>query len=126
MKSTALLEHLEFREAGPNAQPLYVDKYGRVIRFTLKPAQTIKGHQVPDSPFYVVVLQGHGRFTDSHGIERRVGPNDLLLFQRGEQHSVCAEHEEFVFVGFLHGVPANASEKTGGELGRQEMRVWPL
>ncbi len=122
MKSAALLEHLEFRDAGPNAQPLYVDKYGRVIRFALKPGQTIKGHRVPDSPFYVVVLQGHGRFTDSHGEERRVGPNDLLLFQPGEEHSVSAENQDFVFVGFLQGAPSNTSEKTGGELSHQQAR----
>lgn len=122
MKSTALLEHLEFREAGPNAQPLYVDKNGRIIRFTLKPGQTIKGHEVPDSPFYVVVLQGHGSFTDAHGVERRVHPNDLLLFEPGEEHSVSAGDEELVFVGFLHGVPANTSEQVGGKLGHPGMR----
>ncbi len=116
MKSAGLLEHVEFREAGPNAQPLYVDKYGRVLRFALEPGQTIMGHQVPDSPFYVVVLQGHGRFTNSHGEQRRVGPNDLLLFQPGEEHSVSAENEEFVFVGFMQGAPSNTSDKTGGEL----------
>ncbi len=123
MKSTPLLEHLEFREASPNAQALYVDKNGRVIRFALKPGQSIKGHQVPDSPFYVVVLQGHGRFTGREGVEHRFGPNDLLLFDPSEEHSVIAD-DELVFVGFLHGAPTNTSDKTGGELGRQEARAW--
>ncbi len=124
MKSTALLEHLEFHEASPNAQALYVDRNGRVLRFALKPGQSIKGHQVPDSPFYVVVLKGHGRSIGREGIERRFGPHDLLLFDPGEEHSVVADDEELVFVGFLHGVPANTSDKTGGELGRQEVRAW--
>lgn len=124
MKSTGLLEHLEFREAGPNAQALYVDKSGRVIRFTLKPGQSIKGHHVPDSPFYVVVLKGHGRFAGREGVEQRFGPDDLLLFDPGEEHSIVAEDEELVFVGFLHGASANISDKTGGELGRQEETAW--
>jgi quercetin dioxygenase-like cupin family protein len=124
MKSTALFEHLEFREESPNAQALYVDKNGRVIRFTLKPGQSIKGHQVPDSPFYVVVLQGHGRFMGREGTEHRVGPNDLLIFDPGEEHSVVADDEELVFVGFLHGASANTTEKVGGELGRQEVTAW--
>ncbi len=123
MKSTALLEHLEFREANPNAQPLYVDKNGRVIRFALKAGQSIKGHQVPDSPFYVVVLKGHGRFVDRAGVEQRFGPNDLLLFDPGEEHSVFSDDEELVFVGFMHGASANTSEKVGGELGRQQARA---
>ncbi len=124
MRSTALLKDFEFHEARPNAQALYVDQHGRVIRFTLKPGQSIKAHRVPDSPFYVIVLKGHGRLTGSEGVERRFGPNDLVLFDPAEEHSIAADDEELVFVGFLQGVPANTSEKTGGQLSRQEMGIW--
>ena len=117
MKSTQLLSNLQFREAGPNADPLYVDQYGRAILFTLKPGQSIKGHEVPHSPFYVVVLKGHGLFAGADGQERRFGPDDLLIFEPGEDHLVRAAEEELVFVGFLHGAPGNTSDKIGGEIG---------
>ncbi len=120
MKSTSLLSNLQFREAGPHAEPLYVDQYGRAILFTLKPGQSIKGHEVPQSPFYVVVLKGHGFFGSAGGEERRFGPNDLLVFDPGEKHHVRAEDEELVFVGFLHGAPGNTSDRTGGDIGRSE------
>ncbi len=120
MKSTPLMSHLQFREAGPHADPLYVDQNGRVILFALKPGQSIKEHDVPQSPFYVVVLKGHGLFAGATGEERRFGPNDLLVFDPGEKHNVRAEDEELVFIGFLHGAPGNASHKTGGDIGRSD------
>ncbi len=55
MRTTHLLEDLEFHESAPNAAPLYVDEHGRVLRFTLKPGQSIREHDAPHSPFYVVV-----------------------------------------------------------------------
>ncbi len=116
MKATQILSQVKFRDAGPTGDPLYVDRNGRVILFALKPGQTIKGHEVPDSPFYVVVLQGHGFFAGSDGEERPAGPNDLLIFDQGEVHTVRAGADDLVFLGFLHGVPSNTSEKVGGEI----------
>ncbi len=116
MKATQLLAHLQFHDTNPNAEPLYVDKNGRVILFTLKPGQSIKGHEVPQSPFYAVVLRGHGFFAGSNRKEQRFGPDDLVIFDRGEEHFVRADNDELVFVGFLHGEPSNTSEKTGGEI----------
>ncbi len=51
MRTTNLLENLEFHGERPYAQPLYVDEHGRVIRFMLKPGQTIEEHRAPSSPF---------------------------------------------------------------------------
>lgn len=67
MKTAQLLEKLEFHDPHPYAQPLYVDAGGRIIRFMLKAGQSILEHNVPHSPFYVVVLQGHGIFKDAGG-----------------------------------------------------------
>lgn len=120
MYTTNLLQELEFHDANPHAQPIYVDKDGRVLRFMLKPGQSIREHSAPDSPFYVVILQGHGLFSGGDGQEQRVGPNDLLLFAPGEQHEVKALDEELVFVGFLQGVPGMRPYRIGGELGRGE------
>ncbi len=116
MKTTQLLADLQFRDANPNANPIYVDKNGRVILFMLKPGQSIKGHDVPQSPFYAVVLKGHGFFAGSDRKERRFGPDDLVIFEAGEEHSVRADREELVFVGFLHGESSNLSAKIGGEI----------
>ena len=119
MKAIALLSNLQFRDENPTADPLYVDKNGRAILFALKPGQNIKGHAIPHSPFYAVVLKGHGNFAGGDGKERRFGPNDLIVFDPGEDHFVRAEGEELVFVGFLRGEPSNASDKVGGEIGHR-------
>lgn len=116
MRATNLLENLEFHDASPYAQPLYVAEDGRVLRFMLKPGQSIDIHDVPSSPFYVVVIKGRGMFAGADGNEREFGPNDVLIFDKGEGHSVRALDEEFVFVGFLHGVEGTRPGKVGGLL----------
>lgn len=104
MQSFNLLEGLKFNEKNPNAEPLHVDPSGRALRFTLEPGQEIREHQVPSSPFFVVILQGKGVFTGKDGREQAFGPETLLVFDPGEKHSVRAL-EKLVFMGFLHGAP---------------------
>lgn len=118
MRSANLLADLQFHADAANAQPLWVDQYGRVIRFMLRPGQSIREHSVPTSPFYVVVVKGQGLFTGADGVEQRVGPGTLLTFDPNEAHTVAALDEELVFVGILHGAPGTRPEHTGGELGR--------
>lgn len=104
MKSINLLENWQFSDKGPHAEPLHVDRSGRAILFTLLPDQTIRAHNVPSSPFFVIILKGQGIFTGDDGVEQVVGPDTLLVFEPGEQHTVRAV-ENLVFVGFLHGAP---------------------
>jgi quercetin dioxygenase-like cupin family protein len=104
MKSINLFADWKFDEKGPHAEPLHVDRNGRAILFKLQPGQTICAHNVPSSPFFVVILEGQGVFTGGDGIERVAGPNTLLVFEPAEQHTVRAL-EQLVFVGFLHGAP---------------------
>lgn len=103
MKTIQLLENLEFHEQNPYAQPLHVAKTGRILRFTLKPGQEVVEHSAPDSPVYLMVLQGQGYFTGGQGEETQFGPNSLLIFEPGEAHSIRAGDEALVFVAFLHG-----------------------
>ncbi len=117
MKSIQLLNDLEFSEKHAEAEPLYVDRNGRIIRFELEPGQSIKEHNAPDSPFYAVVLQGKGVFAGGDGREQEFGPNSLLIFQPGENHTIRALGEKLVFVGFLHGAPSNVTDKVGGVVG---------
>lgn len=121
MKSAQLLDGLAFDNAKPHATALYVDKDGRAILWSLEPHQTIRDHHVPESPFYVVVLQGQGWFSGTDGKEEQVGPNTLLVFAPGERHHVRAEDERLVFVGFLHGAPGAVPNKVGGEMGRDKV-----
>ncbi len=104
MQSINLLDNETFNDKHSHAEPLHVDKEGRVILFTLKPGQFISEHQAPSSPFYVVILSGQGIFTSGDGVEHTVGPNTLLVFDPGEKHSVRALKENLAFIGFLHGV----------------------
>lgn len=117
MKTMPLLEELEFDNKDAHAQPLFVDRNGRVIRFTLKPGQSIKAHTSPSSPFYIVVLNGKGIFATPTGGEQTLGPNSLAIFDAQETHIVRALDEELVFIGFMRGEPSNVSMRTGGKLG---------
>jgi quercetin dioxygenase-like cupin family protein len=104
MKLINLLENLEFGNKDPHAEPLHVDRQGRAILFTLKPDQTIREHNAPSSPFFVVILKGKGVFAGGDGVGHTCEPNTLLVFDAGEQHTICSV-EGLVFVGFLHGAP---------------------
>jgi quercetin dioxygenase-like cupin family protein len=104
MKTFSLMGNWEFNPKGPHAVPLHVDENGRAILFTLKPDQTIREHNAPSSPFYVVILSGRGEFTGGDGVAQTLGPNMLLVFDPAEQHFIRAL-DELVFVGFLHGAP---------------------
>lgn len=116
MQQFNLLEELEFRDPDPYAQPLYVDKDSRILRFMLKPGQSIEEHSAPGSPFIAIVLKGEGYFAGPDGKEQRVGPNSLLYFPADEPHTVRAGDEEFVFIGFLQGVPGTRPDHQGGKL----------
>lgn len=104
MQHTDLLENVEFGDKNPHAEPLRVDRNGRAILFSLKPGQSIREHNAPTSPFYVVVLKGRGVFAGGDGVEQTCGPDSLLVFEPGEDHSIRAV-DELIFIGFLHGVP---------------------
>lgn len=104
MQTHSLLETLEFHDEHPFAQPLLVNKDGRILRFMLKPGQSIDEHNAPHSPFYVVILQGKGIFAGADGIEKEYGSDTLLTFEAGEMHSVRALDEPLIFLGFLQGV----------------------
>jgi quercetin dioxygenase-like cupin family protein len=105
MKIYQLLENLTFHPDNPYAEPLSVDGQGRILRFSLRPGQSIREHQVPSSPFIVIVIKGHGIFTGAGGEDQKVGPDALIEFVPGETHSVRALDEELIFVGILHTVP---------------------
>jgi quercetin dioxygenase-like cupin family protein len=119
MKSIPLLEQFEFHDANPYAEPLYVDQDNRVIRFALQAGQSIVEHNVPHSPFDVVVLKGRGMFAGGDGKEQHFGPNSLLIFEPGENHTIRALDEPLVFVGFLHGAPhAKEGHSAGGKISK--------
>jgi quercetin dioxygenase-like cupin family protein len=105
MQTIQLMEQPEYHAANPYAQPLHVTETGRILRFMLKPGQSIREHNAPHSPFYVVVLAGEGMFAGGDGQEQRAGPGTLLIFEPGENHQVRAVDSELMFVGFLHGIP---------------------
>jgi quercetin dioxygenase-like cupin family protein len=114
MKVTQLLENLEFHDKDPYAEPLLVNETGRILRFTLRPGQSVKEHMAPHSPVYLVVLKGHGMFAGGEGVERKLDPHTLLTFEPGELHQIRALDEDLVLIAFLHEAPwTHAQGKTG-------------
>jgi len=119
MKSKQLLEDLEFHDPMPFAQPLLVDQHSRILRWMLKPGQKVGEHQVPDFPFYVVILKGRGVFAGGDGQEQEFAPGSLVIFDPGELHTVRALDEELVFISFLQAVDSMRADRTGGEIGHE-------
>ena len=107
MKIIQLLENLEFHNPDPYAEPLLVNDTGRILRFTLRPGQSVKEHMAPHSPVYLVVLKGHGMFAGGERVERKLEPNTLLTFEPGELHQIRALDEELVVIAFLHEAPGS-------------------
>jgi quercetin dioxygenase-like cupin family protein len=94
----------EFHDQNPFAKPLHADKNGRALLFALHPGQSIKEHNAPSSPIYIVIIKGQGVFSDDAGKEQTYGPGNLLIFNPKENYAVRAL-EELVFLSFLHGAP---------------------
>jgi len=105
MKAIPLMEDWEFNDKNPKAESLFVAPDGRILRFALRPGQVVQEHSAPHSPVYIVVLKGQGMFAGAEGKEQRFGPNALIVFDAGENHSIRAEDEELVFVAFLREAP---------------------
>jgi quercetin dioxygenase-like cupin family protein len=105
VKTEMLMNNWEFQEKNPYAQPLFVAHDGRILRFALRPGQVVEEHQAPHSPVYIVVLKGQGIFSNAEGIEQKLGPNTLIIFEAGEKHSIRALDADLVFIAFLHGTP---------------------
>jgi quercetin dioxygenase-like cupin family protein len=120
MKSLDLLKDLIFHDDNPNAQPILVDAHSRIIRFTLKSGQKIKEHRSPNSPLYIVVIEGKGIFTGRDGEGSEFGPNSLLIFEQAESHSIEAVDNDLIFIAFLREFSQDIpEEKTGGLLGER-------
>jgi quercetin dioxygenase-like cupin family protein len=105
MLAISLYDNWVFHDKDPYAEPLFVDENGRILRFTLKPGQSIREHTAPHSPVYIMILTGTGLFSGDNGQEQRYGPGTLLILDTGEPHAIRADDEELIFVAFLHGVP---------------------
>jgi quercetin dioxygenase-like cupin family protein len=105
MLSIPLHDNVVFHDRDPYAEPLFVDKTGRILRFALQPGQSVREHMAPHSPVYIVILKGNGLFSGGEIQEQRFGPGTLLVFDAGETHAVRSDGEELVFVAFLHGAP---------------------
>jgi quercetin dioxygenase-like cupin family protein len=119
MESRSLLSHLEFHDSDPYAKPILVNQDVRILRWMLKPGQSTNEHTVPDSPLYIVVIQGRGLFAGRDGRAEEHGPASLIVFAQGESHSVRALDEELIFLSFMDGAEVMRPEHTGGEIGRE-------
>ena len=105
MKTFELFENIIFNDDNPNAEPLHVDRNGRILRFALQPGQLVKEHKAPHSPVNIIVLQGEGNFSAGDGVFQKFGPQSMLLFDPGEAHSIQALDEPLVFLVILHQAP---------------------
>lgn len=109
MKVFQLLDNLQFHEKNSYAEPLLVSETGRILRFTLRPGQSVREHNAPHSPVHIVVLKGHGLFAGPDGREQRCTPNTLLFFEPGENHTIPCHGRRID----LCGLPARGAKSAG-------------
>jgi quercetin dioxygenase-like cupin family protein len=105
MKTFELYKNIIFNDTQPNAEPLHVDRDGRILRFALQPGQVVREHKAPHSPVNIVILQGQGLFAGGDGVTQKFGPETMLLFDADEPHSIEALDEPLVFLVILHEAP---------------------
>jgi quercetin dioxygenase-like cupin family protein len=105
MKTFALAENIVFNDANPYAEPLHVDQEGRILRFALRPGQTVHEHNAPHSPVNIIILQGHGLFSGGDGQQQTFGPDTMILYEASEDHAIQALDEPLVFLAIMHGAP---------------------
>ena len=60
MQSLSIHENPVFHDSNPYAEPLFVAPTGRVLRFALRPGQTVREHTAPSSPVYLVSSRAPG------------------------------------------------------------------
>lgn len=104
MKTIELFDGLQFHEKNPYSQPLCIDGHGRVLRFALRPGQSIREHNTPDSPLYLLVLDGNGVFSGNDGREVECAAGTLLIFDPNESHVLHARDRDLILIGFMHDV----------------------
>ncbi len=105
MQTISLHDKVIFHDNNPYAEPLFVDKDSRILRFALRPGQAVREHMSPNSPVYIMVLKGTGLFSGGDGKEERHGPGTLMVMSAKEVHAIRTDGEELIFLAILHGVP---------------------
>ena len=119
MKVTDLLADLEYHDADVYAQPLYVSREGRVLRFMLKRGQGIRQHNAPSSPFYVVMLKGRGCLRTPMALKSRSAQAHFCFLIRAKTMPFKRWTKNWSSLVFCT-VPGHTGERVGGEMGRQE------
>lgn len=98
-------EGISFNQDHAIAEPIFINKNNRILRFSLLPGQSIKEHKSPSSPVFINIIKGRGIFWGEDGVKKEVGSESMIIFKQNEVHGISALDEELVFIALLHGSP---------------------
>ncbi|NIP32066.1 MAG: hypothetical protein GTO02_21890 [Candidatus Dadabacteria bacterium] len=98
-------EDISFNEEHAIAEPVFINKNNRILRFSLLPGQSIKEHKSPSSPVFINIIKGRGIFWGEDGVKKEVDSESVIIFTQNESHGITALDEELVFLALLHGAP---------------------
>lgn len=104
MKTIKYKENVKFNKDHGVADPLFIDKNSRLLRFSLLPGQSIKEHRAPSSPVFIKIIEGRGLFWGKDGNKQEYDSNSIIIFSQNEIHGVSALDEKLVFIALLHGI----------------------
>lgn len=99
-------ENIHFNDSHAIAETLFVNDNNRLLRFSLKPGQSIKEHSSPSSPVFITIVRGKGLFWGEDGVKKEIDQDSMIVFKKHEFHGISALDEELVFIAVLHGAPS--------------------
>lgn len=98
-------EKISFNKEHAIADPLFINKNNRLLRFSLLPCQSIKEHKSPSSPVLISIIKGRGLLWGEDGEKKQIDTNLIIIFTQNETHGISVLDEEQVFLALLHGSP---------------------
>ena len=82
-------EDISFNEKHAIAEPIFINKNNRILRFSLLPGQSIKEHKSPSSPVFINIIKGRGIFWGEDGVlEAGANSTHICWFQNGRDKPI--------------------------------------
>lgn len=75
-------------------EPIANTRFSMAAQMTLAPGSSVglHTHNADEELYYIV--SGHGSYIKNDGAKENIGPGDVTITRKGEQHSILADKNE--------------------------------